>query len=290
MNFKLDLVSILIPNYNKAEFLSKTLDSILSQEYPHWECIVVDDQSTDGSFEILEKYAEKDQRIKVLRRPDHLPKGANFCRNHAFSLSQGEFIQWFDSDDLMYPWFLSKKVSYLQSHPETAFVVSKGDIQFDHDFEGNKKFIQCLESENPIEDYLRFRLIFLTGGPLLRRGLLEKAGLFNPNLNRHQEWELYLRIVLNNPDWGIIQEPCFKYFFHRNSITSKFQNKKKVLESELMLFQQVLNLPVRNFRNQIPKITRMGLAFRYGLLAFYYLKIRFSFQYLQTLLKETVTT
>src|SRR5690606_6713113 len=95
------LVSILIPNYNKAPYLRETLDSILSQTYLNWECIIVDDHSTDGSYEILEEYANLDCRFKVYKRPDHLPKGGNACRNYAFILSNGEFVNWFDSDDIM---------------------------------------------------------------------------------------------------------------------------------------------------------------------------------------------
>lgn len=95
------LISILIPNFNKAAYLNETLDSIIKQSYINWECIIVDDHSTDHSWEILEEYAEKDTRIKIFKRPDSLPKGGNSCRNYAFSLANGQYIQWFDSDDLM---------------------------------------------------------------------------------------------------------------------------------------------------------------------------------------------
>jgi glycosyltransferase involved in cell wall biosynthesis len=106
-----DLVSILIPNYNKAPYLRETLDSIIAQTYPNWECIIIDDHSTDNSWEILEEYAEKDKRFRIYHRPEHLPKGGNAARNYAFKISNGEFIQWFDSDDLMNSDLIQERIS-----------------------------------------------------------------------------------------------------------------------------------------------------------------------------------
>lgn len=286
MYFEKGLVSILIPNYNKAEFIPDTLDSIIAQEYTNWECIIVDDHSTDESFGILEEYQKKDSRFIVVKRPNEILKGANFCRNHAFSLCKGEFIQWFDSDDIMYPWFLKRKVEYLQNHPKMPFVIAKADLNFDDDFEGNRKFAQNLASENPIDDYLKFRLIFLTGGPLLRRNILKESGLFNLKLRRHQEWELYFRVVLNYSNWGILEEPSFKYFFHSNSITSKFQEKSKVVDSELVLFQEVLTLPEEKFKNHISKSTRIRLALKYWMVATKYLRARYSLRFFRMLFME----
>jgi len=246
----------------------------------------VDDGSTDDSLKILKEYEEKDSRLKIFERPMEIPKGANFCRNYAFSLSQGEFIQWFDSDDIMYPWFLEKKVNYLKSHPKTPVVVAKGDLKIDEKFEGNRKFKQSYFSENPIEDYLEFRLIFFTGGPMVRRHVYEKVGLFNIKLRRHQEWELYLRVILYHAKWGIIEQPCFKYFIHNNSITSRHQEKKKVVESELVLFQEVLNLPEKKFKNRISKRTKMRLAFQYFMVATYHKRFKYAIRYLKTYLGE----
>lgn len=286
MHFESGLVSILIPNYNKAEFIPATLNSILDQEYPHWECIIVDDYSSDQSFELLKEYEKKDSRFKVIRRPQEVPKGANYCRNYAFSLCKGEFIQWFDSDDIMYPWFLSRKVEYLRMYPKMPFVIAKADLKFDEDFIGSKRFAQNLNSDNPIDDYLKFRLVFLTGGPLLRRNILKESGLFNLRLRRHQEWELYLRVVLNYTNWGVLEEPSFKYFFHNNSITSKFQEKSQVVDSELVLFSEVLQLPRKKFNNQISKATRIRLAVKYWMVATKYLRAKYSFLFLMLFFKE----
>lgn len=280
------MISILIPNFNKSKFLVQTLDSVLAQEYEDWECIVVDDHSTDNSYEILQTYQKRDERFKIFRRPDSTPKGANYCRNLAFSYSKGDFIQWFDSDDIMYPWYLKDKVEYLESHKEVPFVVSKGELIFDENFEGSKKFGQNFYSDDPIEDYLKFKILFFSPGPLFRRPVMEESGLFNVKLQRHQEWELFFRVVLNHSKWGCIDKVSFGYLIHNNSITSRFQEKKKIVESELILFQVILGLPVNKYKSKVSKKTRVKIALKYWMVATYNFRLLFSMRYFFSTLRE----
>jgi glycosyltransferase involved in cell wall biosynthesis len=94
------IVSIIIPTYNRAHLIGETLDSVLAQTYTNWECIIVDDGSTDNTDEVVEEYVKKDSRFKYYHRPDeHLP-GGNGARNYGFKMSKGEYVNWLDSDDL----------------------------------------------------------------------------------------------------------------------------------------------------------------------------------------------
>ncbi len=285
-----NLVSILIPNFNKEEFLPATLSSILAQEYGNWECILVDDGSSDSSVKILNEYAGLDRRFKVFIRPNDIPKGANYCRNYAFGQAKGDYIQWFDSDDIMFPWFLKMKVDYLESQPTVPFVVSKGELIFDEGFEGNRKFAQNFQSENPIEDYLNFRILFFTGGPLFRKEVFHEVGLFNGKLKRHQEWELFLRVVLRFQKWGKIGRAGFSYVVNSNSITSGFKSKNAVVESELAVFKVVLGRKTNRFKAVIPKKIRLSLAFKYFLVASYHRKPIHSFWYFRTLVQDLILT
>jgi len=97
------LVSIIIPTYNRGSLIAESLDSILNQSYQNWECIIIDDGSSDNTFDVVNPYVIKDKRIKILNRPDFKPKGANACRNYGLSLSKGDFVLWFDSDDIIHP-------------------------------------------------------------------------------------------------------------------------------------------------------------------------------------------
>lgn len=95
------LVSIIIPNYNRENLIGETLDSIIIQTYTNWECIIIDDGSTDESVNVIQNYVDKDKRFKFYHRPKDYPKGANACRNIGIEKAKGDYIIFFDSDDLM---------------------------------------------------------------------------------------------------------------------------------------------------------------------------------------------
>src|SRR5690606_37985604 len=96
------LVSIIIPTYNRAHLIGETLDSVLAQTYTNWECIILDDGSTDNTTEVVQGYLDKDPRFQYHHRPADRPKGANACRNYGFEVSKGEYVNWFDDDDVMF--------------------------------------------------------------------------------------------------------------------------------------------------------------------------------------------
>ena len=83
------IVSIIIPVFNRYQIIGETLNSIINQTYSNWECIVVDDGSSDYTEQLMEFYTQKDPRIIFVRRPDNRPKGANACRNYGFEFKQG---------------------------------------------------------------------------------------------------------------------------------------------------------------------------------------------------------
>ncbi|MBS3738754.1 glycosyltransferase family 2 protein [Mesohalobacter halotolerans] len=93
-------MSIIIPTYNRAHLIGETLDSVLAQTYQNWECIILDDGSTDNTDDVVGEYVLKDPRFKYYHRPDeHLP-GGNGARNFGFKMSKGDYVNWLDSDDL----------------------------------------------------------------------------------------------------------------------------------------------------------------------------------------------
>jgi glycosyltransferase involved in cell wall biosynthesis len=96
------LISIIIPTFNRAHIIGETLDSIIAQSYTDWECIIVDDGSTDDTEVVIAEYINNDSRFKFYKRPKHREKGPNSCRNFGFEKSKGHLIHWFDSDDLLF--------------------------------------------------------------------------------------------------------------------------------------------------------------------------------------------
>lgn len=218
------LVSILIPNYNKAPYLRETLDSISAQTYTNWECIIVDDYSTDSSWDILKEYTQFDKRFSVHHRPIHLSKGGNAARNYAFELSKGEFVNWFDSDDLMNEGFLKEKVESLISEPSLDFVNSDLRI-FDYNISDSSKY-KSLDLSVSHSNFALQALIgefwIQTSLPLFRKSFLNKFSLFNNGLLRSQEAEFFNRILLSNPSFRFVATSICYWRQNSNSKTSQF--------------------------------------------------------------------
>ncbi len=108
------LISILVPVYNVASYLKEALDSVLAQTFEDWECICVDDGSTDESGTILDAYAAKDARFKVFHQ---VHAGVSAARNTALELAKGEYISFLDGDDVLLPQRLEVAHTLLSAHP-----------------------------------------------------------------------------------------------------------------------------------------------------------------------------
>ena len=119
MNDKNDLplVSIITPSFNQAEYIEETINSVLDQDYPNIEYIIIDGASTDGSKEIIEKY--KDRINFWVSEPD---EGQTDAINKGFSQANGDIFAWLNSDDTYEPQAVTEAVAYLQSHPEVGLL------------------------------------------------------------------------------------------------------------------------------------------------------------------------
>jgi glycosyltransferase involved in cell wall biosynthesis len=219
------LISIIIPTFNRAYLISQTLDSILAQTYENWECIIVDDGSTDNTTEIVEKYLKKDLRFKYYVRPLKRKKGANSCRNYGFELSKGEYINWFDSDDIMLKDKLKIQYDALANN-EFNFSVCQTLV-----FEGDVSNIlglrhQKIASDTPLLDYIKHEMTFLTPSPLFKTEFLKKSGLrFNESLHAAQEWEFISRLLYFSPIYHVEEKPLILIRKHINSITYNHNNE-----------------------------------------------------------------
>lgn len=118
-------VSVLLTTYNRERYVSQAVDSVLAQTFTDFELIIVDDHSTDRTFEIVRTYAERDPRIRVSQNARTLGQFGN--RNHAASLARAPYLKYHDSDDVMYRHCLSVMVSMLDEMPEAGFGISSGN-------------------------------------------------------------------------------------------------------------------------------------------------------------------
>ena len=215
---KSHLVSIIIPTYNRAHFISETLNSVLDQTYTNWECIVVDDSSTDNTDKLLVAYCEKDARFQYHQRPNDRVKGPSSCRNYGFELSNGEYVNWFDDDDVMRPDALQKRISFFK--PNIDAVICK--LQH-YDFDKNVILNETkIDSNNIINDYLIGVLAYFVSGPIWKREfLLEQKMLFDEYITNLDDWDFNLRMLYTNPNIILVNEALIKYRVHNSSLSQQ---------------------------------------------------------------------
>jgi len=123
----LPLVSVLTTAYNRANYITEAIDSVLSSTYPNFELIIVDDCSSDNTFQIIEEFAGRDERVKGFRNEVNLGDYKN--RNKAASFAKGKYIKYLDSDDIMYPHCLEVMVYCMEKFPSAGFgLCSMADV------------------------------------------------------------------------------------------------------------------------------------------------------------------
>lgn len=248
------LVSIIIPTYNRVHLIGKTLDSISAQTYTHWECIVVDDGSTDGTDELLADYCERDIRFRYYHRPNNKPKGSNACRNYGFELSKGEYVNWFDDDDLMMIDTLEKKVGAIYNIPNYYQYSLCGFRTFGNDRVIEKKY-RFDELVDITSFFIEESIIFKTDSFLYSRDLVHGI-LYNESLTKLQDLDFAFRVLKRPNIVGInIPEVLIETRVHDESITKRTADGNIIdIMSELYVWKSIYNDTILTASKQSSKI------------------------------------
>ena len=179
-------VSVIVPVYNQGKYLSEALDSVVRQTYPYWECIIVNDGSSDGTEEVAKYYVNQDARFKYLYQEN---AGVAAARNNGIKHSDGFFILPLDGDDYINSTYLEKAVNYLQFHPETTLVYGKVE-RF-----GKEKGLMNLPEYS--WDSIIWRNCIVNCA-MFKRADFENTRGYDVNMRNHQDWDYWLTLL--NPD------------------------------------------------------------------------------------------
>ncbi len=195
------LVSIIIPTYNRAHLIAYTLKSVQNQSYQNWECIIIDDGSTDDTKSIVQKFSNKDPRFQYHYKPQHLNSGGNAARNYGYEISKGAYINWLDSDDLLSDRKIESQVELLEHEPSSLKIATckwgifKYDDQAFKAISNLKVYKSYYHSHEFINDLYEQFGYFPPHAYLLSRALIEKAGKWNEYLTINQDGEFFTRVI-----------------------------------------------------------------------------------------------
>ena len=223
-------ISVVVPVWNRASLIERCLDSVKNQSLQPTELIVVDNNSSDKTVEVVKQWIRncEDSGIKI-QLLSELKKGACAARQKGLENTEGDFVIFFDSDDVMLPGLLENITDKIRSNPETDIVCWKCRI---NQLDGTVK-IPAFIPENPIESHL-IHTLFRPQGFIVRKDFLLRAGGWNKPIEVWNDLELGLRLILWKPKLVAINKVLAVIYSQKDSITGlDFSSKEGKWESTL---------------------------------------------------------
>lgn len=292
------MVSVVIPVFNKKEYVIEMIQCIISQTFKNWELILVDDGSTDGTLETLYELSKTNDKILVYER-NRLPKGAQTCRNIGLQLATKPYIIFLDSDDLISKTCLMKRVEFMELNKEIDYGIFPAKS-----FSSNQQHSKVLKNNviwgiknnmaKSFDDDLLFFMMakypfIVVTNIYKRKSLLNNNIYWDENVKIYQDFDFIFNTFMSNLTYKYaIESDCeyidFDYFYrisYSSDTTSSFHISNDKFNSTIYLFNKVLVLLKKNNKSQY----FIDAFFQFILL--YYKRIIFSksFSYLIPYLK-----
>lgn len=229
MNISSPIVSVIIPVYNAAPYITETLESVFASTYTNIEVICIDDCSPDNAVEIIEKYQRENKHdLKIIRLDQNA--GPSKARNVGISESQGEYILPLDADDKIDPTYIEKGVTHFQKNPETAVFYCQASMF-------GKINEPCFFPPYDPKEILVRNMVFVTA--LFKKVDWKRYGGFNENMRQGlEDWDFWLYFVEDNRIFYQSEETLF---FYRKIETSRSDSAHK--HSDLLRKQIKKNHP-----------------------------------------------
>ena len=237
-------VSVIVPTYNYSTVIGQTLDSLLAQTYRDWECWVIDDGSTDNTREVVKRYCESDLRIRYCVQTNAGPTAA---RNNGIRRSTGKYIQFLDADDLLEPRKIELHVRYLDDYPEVDIVY--GSARYFRSSDLSERRYSMQEKDEPWmpeisgsgPEFLKtliLRNIMVLSAPLIRRKVINKAGVFDSSLPILGDWDYWIRCAAVGMRFHYLdaEDTLSLIRWHTSSISS---NEAKMQEERFRLRRKI---------------------------------------------------
>jgi glycosyltransferase involved in cell wall biosynthesis len=183
------LVSIVIPSYNHARYLAAAIDSVLAQDYPRVELIVIDDGSTDGSSAILERYRG---RLHGETQPN---RGQAATMNRGWRMSRGEILAYLSADDTLAPNAVSTSINSLKRHADAALVYCDFNLMDP----GGAVVRRVRTPDFRYEDMVAELVCHPGPGAFFRRAAFEKTGEWSSRYRQYGDYDFWLRLALQGP-------------------------------------------------------------------------------------------
>lgn len=219
-------LSIIMPVFNHRDDVATMIDSILANDYADWELLAVDDGSAPDTKDMLNGYAQKDSRIRVVCR-DRQPKGAQTCRNIGLDTACGEYAVFFDSDDYITPYCLRQRVETIAAHPECDFMVfPSGIYQADRFLAIASPYVYGYNIyKDDIAQFASRQLPFIVWNNIYRTSALRKSGVrWDENLLSLQDADFNISAIASGMKYKYADDARPDYGYRTGSVSSVSKN------------------------------------------------------------------
>ena len=239
-------VSIIIPVYNVEKYLRQCLDSVVNQTFKDFECICINDGSTDNSYNILKEYVQKDNRFTVINLPEN--KGQGNARNRGLKIAKGKYIIFIDSDD----WVKENHIEQLYNNIEknNTDVVIAEIIKYDNaanSFITNKNYCYYNKTIKSIADKKKLVLsapMLLTQSLIINKNFIINNNLFFSNQKIGEDFLFFIKIIACNSSFIYIKSPIYYYRINREGslMTNFYENKNLDYITLFNFFDKIIDI------------------------------------------------
>lgn len=227
------MVSVIMPAYNSADYISEAIGSVLQQTYPKWELIVIDDASKDNTLYIVENFSKQDSRVTIIKNPHNM--GPGLTRNAGIEVANGDFIAFLDSDDLWLPQKLEIQLEFMKKHDLSMCFSSYYLMK-----EGGERIPKIIEAL-PTLTYRKLLRSNYVGNLTAIYDVNKTGKIFAPLMRKRQDWGLWLTILKKTgPTRGIL-EPLAIYRIRKESLSRK---KYSLIKHNFSIYRDFLNYGV----------------------------------------------
>jgi glycosyltransferase involved in cell wall biosynthesis len=260
------LISVIVPCYNQADFLSDALDSVMAQTYSDWECIIVNDGSPDNTEEVADLYCKKDKRFNYIRKSNG---GLSSARNKGLEMATGQFIQFLDSDDIISPKKFETQLTCLKDIKADVLV---SDFNF-FTLDINNQFDNYLSLQSydfSLEGFL-YKWIALIYVIPIHCGLFDRWFLLNNGIKfderakTFEDWIFWSTLALYKPCFYHNPFKLAHYRIHENSMSKDLKRIQNGYLVAAFLIEELLPESKKNvFREKISEILVNRLLISFG--------------------------
>jgi glycosyltransferase involved in cell wall biosynthesis len=246
-------ISVIVPCYNQAQYLNQCLQSVLDQTHQNWECIIVNDGSTDNTEQLALEWINKDIRFKYIKK---INGGLSSARNEGIKKSQGQFIQFLDSDDTIENKKLEKSIKLFQENEKLDAVISNFKS-----FTNDKKTYP-----NPFKDFEKINFNFesillrwdVTFAIPIHCFIIKKPSnlFFDESLRAKEDWVFWCGYFMRNPTVHFINESFANYRKHTTNMTSDSQHMKQNYLHATKIIYSLIPQEIKTvfFENELTKL------------------------------------